>query len=249
MAESEKIRIGVIFPMTGPISETGVASQTGLQMALDESPGNNIEILLEDDAYDPKRTVAAFTKLTSQDRVDLIFGLGSGTTNAIAPHAQRLKIPVISLALNVAGAKGNPFVVRTSNPGAEIGELIGKVVKDAGYKKVGVIVGLSDLMVSLEEGIKSSLPPQTILVNQQVAPDESDFRSVILKMRAQDLDAAIVLLLPGKIGLFAKQARELGLKSAFVGTMFFESKSEVELSGGALIGSTYVMHDSNDCNA
>jgi len=68
-----------------------------------------------------------------------------------------------------------------------------------------------------------------------------DFRPFLTKLRARgEVDAISALLLPGQIGIFAKQARELGFTKPLFGIESFEDLNEIKVSGGALVGQWYI---------
>ncbi|MGH2405834.1 MAG: ABC transporter substrate-binding protein [bacterium] len=97
-AQREPIKIGAIIPLTGPSGVSGQAMQKGYQLALDEinrQPllGRRVELLVEDDRGDPPTGAAAFLKLATRDRIDvLVGGLQSATSIAIAAQARQRPI-------------------------------------------------------------------------------------------------------------------------------------------------------------
>ncbi|MGQ0550501.1 MAG: ABC transporter substrate-binding protein [Armatimonadota bacterium] len=97
-AQREPIKVGVIIPLTGPSGVSGQAMQKGYQLALDEinrQPllGRRVELLVEDDRGDPPTGAAAFLKLVTRDRADvLVGGLQSATSIAIAAQARQRPI-------------------------------------------------------------------------------------------------------------------------------------------------------------
>lgn len=99
VAQQEPIRIGAIIPLTGPSGVSGQAMQKGYQLALDEINrqsvlGRRVELIVEDDRGDPATGAAAFLKLVTRDRVNvLIGGLASNVSIAIA--GQALQRPIL----------------------------------------------------------------------------------------------------------------------------------------------------------
>ncbi len=97
-AQREAIKIGAIVPLTGPAGVSGQAMQKGYQLALDDinrQPllGRRVELLVEDDRGDPPTGAAAFLKLVTRDRIDvLVGGLQSATSIAIAAQARQRPI-------------------------------------------------------------------------------------------------------------------------------------------------------------
>ena len=88
----DTIVIGTIQDLSGPVAAYGNAARNGLQLRVDEINeqggihGRKIKLIVEDNAYDPKRAVLAAQKLVSQDKVFLIAShIGTPMNNAAMP--------------------------------------------------------------------------------------------------------------------------------------------------------------------
>src|SRR5688572_8422198 len=70
---SEVVRIGAIIPLTGQYGALGGSVQKAMTMTKDDLGANaNIEIIFEDDQYDPKLAVTAYKKLRDIDHIDAV---------------------------------------------------------------------------------------------------------------------------------------------------------------------------------
>ena len=99
------IRLGMITDLTGPIAFLGQQLSAGAQLYLRHVNeqggvhGRTLELLVEDDGYQPPRTIAAFRKLVDRDGIFCFFGsLGSSTTMATIPFLERERIPLVTPA-------------------------------------------------------------------------------------------------------------------------------------------------------
>ncbi|HRH86647.1 MAG TPA: ABC transporter substrate-binding protein [Rubrivivax sp.] len=88
----DEIVIGTIQDLSGPVSPFGKAARNGIQLRVDEINeqggihGRKIRLIVEDNAYDPKRAVLAAQKLVNQDKVFLIAShIGTPMNNAAMP--------------------------------------------------------------------------------------------------------------------------------------------------------------------
>jgi branched-chain amino acid transport system substrate-binding protein len=88
----DEIVIGTIQDLSGPVAAYGKAARNGLQLRVDEINeqggvnGRKIRLIVEDNAYDPKRAVLAAQKLVNQDKVFLIAShIGTPMNNAAMP--------------------------------------------------------------------------------------------------------------------------------------------------------------------
>src|SRR5438552_9110901 len=113
----KSIKIGAYDALTGPIPLTGKQMTTGWQaavQAINDAGGINgrkIELIVEDDGYEPSRAMAAARKLVDRDQVLLMTGLGTPTTVVTAKYLEQAKVPLLfpmgasSTQLNQAGLK------------------------------------------------------------------------------------------------------------------------------------------------
>lgn len=102
-SSSETIKIGAIQPISGQVAAYGTQTRDAIKLAVDEINakggvlGKKLELIVEDDEATPEKTVNAFKKLTSKDKVVGIIGaLTSKCSLAITKEAQAKKVIMIS---------------------------------------------------------------------------------------------------------------------------------------------------------
>lgn len=98
-ADRIKVKIGAIASLTGAATRHGTNWLEGAQLAVEELASENIlvDLITEDDNTSPAKSVSAFQKLTSVDRVQSVIGGTWGfIADAVAPVANRAKIPFVS---------------------------------------------------------------------------------------------------------------------------------------------------------
>ena len=107
------IKIGVVLPLTGPVSSFGKSGQNGIKLLEDQVNkdgginGRKIKFLFEDDEGKPDTATTVGTKLISSDNVVAIVGpLTSGSCIALGPIATQSKVPMIT------GSGTNPDVTK-----------------------------------------------------------------------------------------------------------------------------------------
>ncbi|HEX2863983.1 MAG TPA: ABC transporter substrate-binding protein, partial [Deinococcales bacterium] len=87
--QSLAVKVGIMLPLTGASSVSGIAAQQGYQLAIDEINasggvlGKPLQAVFEDDASAPATAISAFTKLYTVDKVDFFAG-GFASGNVIA---------------------------------------------------------------------------------------------------------------------------------------------------------------------
>lgn len=99
------VKIGVLAPITGPLSPYGIAMKRGMEVAVDlinadgGFGGRRVEYTLLDDQTDPKTAATQARRLLLSDRVDLLMGTtSSAATLATIPQAEAAKKPFIYVA-------------------------------------------------------------------------------------------------------------------------------------------------------
>lgn len=78
-----------------------------------------------------------------------------------------------------------------------------------------------------------------MVLAQGYKQDETDFKSVLLKIKNKKPDAVYVIGYYKDSGLVLKQAKEIGLKTQFFGATAVESPKLIEIAGDAAEGLIY----------
>ena len=97
----DTILVGRTADLTGPVAFLGQESSAGAKLYLQQVNeqggvhGRRIQLLVEDDGYQPPRTIAAYRKLLDRDRVFAFMGnLGTATNMALKPMVERDRVPI-----------------------------------------------------------------------------------------------------------------------------------------------------------
>jgi branched-chain amino acid transport system substrate-binding protein len=89
-ASSGPLTIGMSLPMTGPVADVSKSGLQGCQLwasqlnAAGGLLGHQLKLDVLDDGFDPNQTATDYTRLISQDRVNLLLGTFSSLLNAPA---------------------------------------------------------------------------------------------------------------------------------------------------------------------
>jgi branched-chain amino acid transport system substrate-binding protein len=105
-AEAAKTaKIGVVAPLTGPLSELGLGIKNSVDLAIRQAnekktvPGYNLVLAAEDDTADPATGANAANKLASDPQVAGVIGtLNSSVSQSVAPVLAKANITQISPA-------------------------------------------------------------------------------------------------------------------------------------------------------
>ena len=225
--ETEEISVGVVVPLTGPLSSNGLQMKNGMELALGEingSPllgGKEIRFIVEDSEGTPDGAERAYTKLIEQDGVVAVLGpFTSSATERIIPVAQQNRVVAFSPTSAARGLSArSEFAFRASltvDPLVQAGVRITR--ERLKYDNVAAIVNESDAFSSSNhEKVKEELEEHGVrIVSEQTysrtgaLPDLTGQLTGIINAAPPPEALFISALAPGRRGVMV-QARELGL--------------------------------------
>ncbi|MGZ5154788.1 MAG: ABC transporter substrate-binding protein [Caldimonas sp.] len=223
------IKIGAYNALTGPIPLTGKQMTTGWQaavQAINDGGGirsRQLELIVEDDGYEPSRTMAASRKLVDRDEVLLMTGLGTPTTVVAARYLEQAKVPLLfpmgasSTQLNQAGLKQLFMVHPAYLTQAEI--VVGWMLDHAGVKKPCIVYQLDPAGEDHLAGMKKAVAAR----NTQITAAEgfergtSDFSAQVLKLKNAGCDFVYTATVLEASARLVTAADRIGFKPKFAG--------------------------------
>ena len=226
----DTVTLGAIFPLTGPMAFAGTESRDGAILAMEEINaaggllGKKLALISEDDEGDAAKTVNAFTKLTTRDKISLILGSSSsGASQAISTLAQNNKILQISpTATNTNVTLAGDYVFRACFIDPFQGLVCAEFVYDTlGSRRAAVLYDAgADYNTGLADAFKKrfkELPGAQIVADEAYQSWDVDFNAQITRLKQSNPD---VIFLPNyffDVTLQAKQLREHGINCVLVG--------------------------------
>lgn len=147
LAQTAKIRIGLMLPYTGTYAPLGNAITNGFKLAVAEHGGKlggrEVEYFTVDDESDPSKGPENANKLVQRDKVDVMIGtvhsgVAMGMVKIARDSGTLLIIP--NAGVNAAtGALCAPNIFRTSFSSWQTSYPLGKIMVERGYKNVVTI--------------------------------------------------------------------------------------------------------------
>ena len=247
-ADEGRYRIGVIIPLSGQVASLGHYVRRGVELALRELPPGErqaIEVVFEDDQFDPKKTISAYNRLSQQGRLDAVFVIGSPPANALAPLTERNKQVLIAVGgsdPNIVKDRSYAFVHWVIPPilGLRlVDELLRRDFKRLAFVCAEATGALADVNAAIS-ALHERGAGGRIVYNEAFAKDETDYRAALGAIKTRQADAVVVVLFPGALSSFARQFRQLKLDAELIGMETFEDEAEVKAAAGALLGTWYV---------
>ena len=221
-AAQDKIRIGLIYTLSGPPSVLGQQSKNAFELALKDlggkMGGKEVEIFAVDDTLKPDVAIQKVRELLDRDKVDIVVGpIFSNILVAIHKpviDAGKILISTNAGASSFAGAACNPNFFVTSYQNDQIYETLGKIANDKGYKTVFALVPNYQAGKDALAGFKRTYKGK--VVEEALVPLKIlDFQPELSKLSSLKPDALFTFM-PGGLGIsLIKQYNQAGLKGKF----------------------------------
>lgn len=226
--ESSTIKVGGMGPLTGSAAMYGISVDKGAKLAFEEINANGgilgkkFEYISLDEKADPIEAVNAYNKLTDEGVVAILGSVTSKPTLAVAELAAQDGIPMITptgTQINITDAGPNIFRVCFTDPYQ--GSTLAKFSKDKlGAKTAAIMVNTSS---DYSDGIANAFIKQAekegikVVAKEGYSDGDKDFKAQLTKINSENPDILVVPEYYELSALIATQAREIGMKSTFVG--------------------------------
>lgn len=253
--ETDTIRLGVNYELTGDVATYGQASVAGIKMAIDEIneaggiDGKQIELVEYDNKSDAAEATTLATRLMSQDGVLACMGPAtSGNFKATIPVGADNQIPVVSGSataddVTVDASGLNEYAFRICFNDSFQGNIMAKFAAENLSATNAVIIqdNSSDYATGLAAAFEEEYASLggTVVATEGFTAGDTDFNSILTRLRGQDFD---VIYLPGyysEAGLIIRQARDLGIDAPVLGADGFDSPTLLELAGADALNEVY----------
>lgn len=237
--EPAQIRIGAILALTGSGAEFGNDEVVGAQMAIDRinaSAGREkLSLIMVDSRSQAKDALAAHQQLMgSAPKPIAILTVMSGVSSALAPLAERDRVPLFCVAAAPALTRGNKYVFR-SLPAADYQTrtLVQLSKSKLNYNSVAVLFINDEFGTSMESAFVAAANEKGVKVlrSEGVQPGASDFRPGFAKLLAAKPDAVYVAALGSDLGNAIRQLRELGYTAIVLTTLEIAYQQVLDLAG------------------
>lgn len=245
-AESkEDIVLGGSIPITGVFAFAGIGIDQGIKdyvTILNESggiKGRKVRYVPEDSAYKVDQSMAAFKKITSQNKVNLYYGDSTAFAKSVNPELERsqnILMTGASFAKELTDAQKYPsqFMV-----GPNYSEMVGILLQYIAKTKPGAKIALvySDTEFGKDPVEAARVEAKKLGLNlalEVVTPPSSvDVSTEVIKLRRADPDYTIFHgYVSAPIPEFINQAKALNLKTTFMGT-FWSMDNQTVMRMGA----------------
>ncbi len=253
-AAQEDIVLGASVPMTGVFAFAGIGIDAGIKdylQILNEGggiKGRKVRYVPEDTAYKVDQSMAAFKKITGQNKVNLYYADSTGFVKAVNPELDRMGSMIMtgaSFAREISNAQRYPLQFMVGPDYSEmVGILLQYIAKAKPGAKVALVYSDTEFGKDPVEAARTDTKKLGLNLVQEIVtpPGSVDVSTEVIKLRRADPDYTIFHgYVSAPIPEFINQARAQGLKSQFMGTFWTMDNSTVMRMGANADGFLGVM--------
>jgi branched-chain amino acid transport system substrate-binding protein len=230
-AQTEKIKIGHLTPLTGFLGALGAYAQLGIRMAEEEINasggvmGRQIDVLSED-SVNPATAATKAQRMLDQDGVAVLMGeinsASALTIMQVAARNKRLYMQIGARSDALRGKNCNKYTFHVDIPNTVMVNAVGKallrdhMVKDKKFFTLTAdyIFG-HDLLNAAKRFFSAN--QSNLIGDELIATDVTDFSPYLLKIRQAKPDIVCSNLAGNQVTTLIKQYAEFGLPYPIVG--------------------------------
>jgi branched-chain amino acid transport system substrate-binding protein len=247
-AQDMVVKIGHVGPISGSIAHLGKDNENGAKMAVEELNAKGVviggkkvklELVLEDDAGDPKQGTAVAQKLADMKVSGVIGHLNSGTSIPASKIYSAAGIPQISpSATNPAFTRaGYKTTFRVVADDVHLGGTLGRyAVSTLKGKSIAVIDDRTAYGQGVaEEFVKAVKKAGGNIVGQEFTTDKAtDFMPILTTLKGKKPDVIFFGGMDAVAGPMLRQMKNLGIDAKFMGGDGICSSELAKLAGPAM---------------
>jgi len=252
--KAQDIPIAVVGPVTGSNAALGEQMTHGAKMAVADINakggvlGKKLDLIIADDACDPKQAVAAANEVVGK-KVVFVAGhyCSSSSIPASAVYNEAGVLQMTPASTNPAltddaAKKGWNNVFRSCGRDDVQGGVAGKYLADHFKgKRVAIIHDKTAYGKGIADETKKAMNAAGLneAMYEAITQGDKDFSALISKMKQANIDAIYFGGYQTEAGLIVRQAHDQGLRAQFIGADALVTEEFWKISGPAFMAEGY----------
>lgn len=245
-APDNSVKIGTVIPLTGGAAQYGTYFKQGSELAIADAIADGsikdgqVKLLIEDGKADATTSLSAFKKLVEIDKIAASLLDLSNVILAIKPEANKNSVPSInSSSFSSEIEDADDFMFSVLPNAKQYGKYIADYsFNDLKYKTAGIIYRNDPMGVSFDANFKKTFQDLggSIAFEEAHAVGETNFKTIIEKIRDKKVDMVLVASYAPEIANFAKQCKETNCTVQIVTYQGFLIKDSIAIAQDAANG-------------
>jgi branched-chain amino acid transport system substrate-binding protein len=238
------IIIAAVGPITGQDATTGEQMQHGAEAAVADINaaggvlGQKLDLLIRDDACDPKQSVAVANELAGETVFGVVGPMCSGSAIPASKVYNDENIIMVSASATnpLLTEQGYDNVFRTCGRDDQQGGIVGQFIA-AKYpgKTIAIVHDRTAYGQGLADEVKKTLNGLGIheAMYESVARGERDYSSLLSKLKENRIDVLFYGGYHTEAGLIVRQMRNQGMDTVFIGDDDLTTREFWSITGSA----------------
>ena len=237
------VTIGISLPLTGPTSALGIPMKQSIEMWPKSIGGQNLKVIILDDATDPTQATKNARRLVSEDKVDILMGsAATPAANAVAAVASETGTMHLTFSpIDVSTAK-SPWSYNMPQSTLVMSHAIVEHMKKNGVKSVGFL-GYADAYGELflrDMKVKMNGTALKFVSEERFARTDTSVTGQALKVTAGNPDAILIVASGSGAAMPHKALIERGYKGKIYQTHGAASNALIRVGGKDVEGAFVV---------
>ena len=236
-------KLGLMCPQTGKWASEGLDMKNVVSLLVERVNargginGQMIELVIADDAGDPRSAALAAQKLASTEVTAVIGTYGSAVTEAsqnIYDESGIVQIATGSTSIRLT-EKGLKHFFRTCPRDDAQGLAAAEVIKKRGYRNIALVHDNSSYAKGLAEETRAALEGSgvNIVFYDALTPGERDYTASLTKMKAENPEFIFFTGYYPETGMLLRQKRVMGWDVPMMGGDASNHADLVKIAGAA----------------
>ncbi len=223
--DSQAIKLGAIYPLSGPLSFLGAGNKIGAEIAIDLANkqgginGKKLELVLEDSKSETVAGLTAFKKLVEIDKVPLVFTTLTSVAMAIKPIVDKTGVLLFAESTHPKLIEGSNLILRNFPTVDNSAKKAYQFALENKYKNIAVLYAEEEWGQQAFNSMQQICEAGDckIVAGSPFTKSATDLRVEILKLKAAKPDLVVIFAIGPASAIAFKQAKELGLNAKMLG--------------------------------
>jgi branched-chain amino acid transport system substrate-binding protein len=228
-AQAQTIKIGVVGPTTGAVTQYGDMVREGVDTAVERINaaggvnGKKLETVVIDDGCEPKQGPVAANRVVNSKIGFVVGHVCSGATIAAADVYNNEGVVMVTPSATspaLTDGKNYEFIFRTIGRDDQQGPAAAKfILEKIKPKKAAVLHDKQSYGQGIAIAVKNDLEKGgvPVAIFEGINAGDSDYSAVITKLKSQGVDFVYYGGYHPEMGLLLRQAAEQGVKAKWMG--------------------------------
>lgn len=246
-AEQDKIKVGVLMPLTGDIAFLGQSFTNALLMNVDTS---RVELFIQDTKGEPKNAVSIVNQLIASKNIDVVVSLKPAVSESINPILEKKNIPHFVFAFSPEITNASNVIKQYPSSDAEDMAYLNYAKENNKHK----VVFMRHIFPDAELAYKTIVVPQAKKMGLQVIDEPfdlatKDFNNLSQKIKSQNPDLIVVQSLSYNFFNIVKSFYNNNILDKMLGDLNFgdlytyDFETVKEMDNIPFLGLTYVLSE------